>query len=169
MKCTAEPNSCAATGRASTPKQLLSSPPAMQDRLSLSLFSRLAVLFFLALALLLIREEQLQPSNSHFVLSSCRWYFCAGSSLLLLSRLSSWRGAAQQSCVPGLPPLAASPGQLQEGHQELEEFILLETVSGNRDTGWRWRRNCVSSVMGEREGMGRVCNCSSVSKNLRDG
>lgn len=129
----------------------------------------LTVLFFLALALLLIREEQLQPSNSHFVLSSCWWYFGAGSSLLLLSRLSPCHGAVQQGCVPGLPPLTVSLGQLREGHQELEEFILLETTSSNRDTGWRWRRNWVPSIMGEGEGMGKVCNCFFFSKNLRDG
>jgi len=71
--------------------------------------------------------------------------------------------------MPGLPPLAVSPGQLWEGHQELKELILLETTSSNRDTGWRWRSNWVSSVMGGGEGMGKVCNFFFFSKNLRDG
>lgn len=100
----------------------------MQDGLSFSLSPPpLTVPLFPALAFLLIREEQLQPSNSHFVLSSCQRYFGAGSSLLLLSWLSPCHGAAQRGCVPGLLPLGASLGQLQEGHQELEELILLET------------------------------------------
>lgn len=164
MKHTAEPNSCAATGRASTPKQLLSSPLVMQDGLSFNPFPPLWPCFS-CWHRLLIREEQLRASNSHSVLSSCPWYFGAGSSLLLLSCLPP----SSRRCVPGLPALTASLGQLQEGHQELEEFVLLETMSGNRDTGWRWRRNWVSSVMGKGEGMGKVCNCFFFSKNVRDG
>lgn len=133
-------------GRASTPNQLLPLPQVMQQGLSFSLPPH-------ALALLLIREEQLWASNSHSVLSSCRWYFGAGSSFLLLSQPSP--AVVQRSSVPGLPSPAVSPGQLWEGHQECEEFILLETTATNRGTGWRWRRNRVFSSHGGRRGDGK--------------
>lgn len=115
-------------------------PPSCRIGSLSAFFPLLTALFFLVLDLLLIKEKQLQLSNSHSVLSSCQEYFGAGSSLLLLNQLFLHRGGAQKSCLLGLLPLAVGPGP--------QELLLLETMSSSRDARWRCRRNWVSSVMG---------------------
>lgn len=92
---------------------------AVQDGHSLSIFPFLPCFFSP------VRAQQLQPCDSHFVLSSCWWYFGAVAEQALCPLQSRLRlpHCCSASCS------AARPGQLRGGQQELEEFVLLETTS----------------------------------------
>lgn len=92
---------------------------AMQDGRSLSIFPFLPCFFSP------VRAQQLQPCDSHFVLSSCWWYFgpVAEQALCPLQSRLRLPHCCSASCS------AARPGQLRGGQQELEEFVLLETTS----------------------------------------